>query len=704
MKTFKQGFFSVSTKIIIVYATIIVAFAAALFMVYGLSKIEIDKKQKRVNEEVFLNHVNYIEEAFREMKNNAYELRNDSNIKQVANSSDSLSKFNQINSLSKVINHFSYVDDVFIYDPTTKYFVSAQGSIDIDVYFRMMYSDQNLSGKWATLLQGKEDFVINVTKFPEYELVNRKDFFKRMLYVDAPNPKLSDLLVGYVVDIQKIVHKQNAELNNFFVISGSGENALDDFLSSNLNYHPKANTFNFNDSVNVSKVDNNLLLYCSDTDRNLIYLNVVNMDKYYDQLGESYLPIILVSIMLLLIIVTTSWFLLKYNKNLQNIRSMLEDSFVNSILLKSTGTTFIEDVKVFLGLKGIKQIQILLISMRIKSNDALSVNTNDYENKVQRCLSQHSIRYKSFDFSKLKTILIIDAKSIKDPTALLSKLQKGLTEYEKSQSQISINLYVSGVYDGKDGIEKALDDVVYLNEHTPVQVAGKVVLPEQDMPEYQYIPGELKNRIYNSLASDDKQQLIEWIGELLHNNMDHGISLKNLKVLIAKMNRYFSEAVFEKFPDRQEELQLMIHNIYQAVEEVEVGPLARRYEDLIMKLAAMEYPAHETSDSRERKKLQQYFIQYIEENYNKDIYLETMASHFNLTPKYASSKFKEVIGENFTEYLNRYRITMAKQLLRSTQFKVNQISEQVGYNHVNVFIRQFKSMEGVTPKSYREIV
>jgi len=98
-----------------------------------------------------------------------------------------------------------------------------------------------------------------------------------------------------------------------------------------------------------------------------------------------------------------------------------------------------------------------------------------------------------------------------------------------------------------------------------------------------------------------------------------------------------------------------------------------------------------------------YFIQYIEDNYNKDIYLETMAEQFNLSAKYVSSKFKEATGENFTDYLNRYRIKVAKELLRSTPLKVNQISEQVGYNHVNVFIRQFKSLEGITPKSYREI-
>ncbi|WP_127586308.1 helix-turn-helix domain-containing protein [Paenibacillus koleovorans] len=701
MKKFKQGFFSVSTKIVIVYATIIAAFGVAMFMVYGLAKIEIDEKQKRVNEGTFLNHVANIEEAFREMKSRAFELRGDPYIKQAAGADDSLGKFNQINSLNKVVSNFSYVDDVFIYNPTTKYFVSAQGSIDLDVYFRSVYSDQYLTAKWATLLQRREDVVMNVTKFPEYELINRRDYFKRMLYVDASNPRNSELMVGFVVDIQKVVYQQDAELNNFFVIGGAGDNALQDFFNSNLGYRAKKEELKLDGAVNAIKANNNLVLYQSDSHRSLIYLNVVNLEMYYEQLGSSYVPILILATFLLLIIAATSWFLSKYNKNLRNIKSLLEDTFVTNLLLKSSGTSFVEDVKDFLGLKGIKQIQIVLISMKMRSGDGLGINAYEFEEQVGRMLEQHSIRFKSFDYSRLKTIFIIDAKSIKDSTALQAKLQKSLNDYQQAQDRSSINLFFSSVYEGKDAIEKALDEVVQLQEHVPVQVSGKVMAAEQDWPEYQYIPGELRNRIRNSIACDEKQSLIQWLQELLNSNLERGISLKNLKVLTAKINTSLSEAIFEKFPHRLDEMQQLIQPLNHAVEEVEAAFLPRLYEELIGKL---ESPDESANEDKERKKLQQCFIQYIEENYNKDIYLETMAAHFNLSAKYASSKFKETIGENFTDYLNRYRIEVAKKLLRSTLSKVNQISEQVGYNHVNVFIRQFKSMEGVTPKSYREIV
>ena len=53
------------------------------------------------------------------------------------------------------------------------------------------------------------------------------------------------------------------------------------------------------------------------------------------------------------------------------------------------------------------------------------------------------------------------------------------------------------------------------------------------------------------------------------------------------------------------------------------------------------------------------------------------------------------------KYLNRIRIEKAKELLISTDEKIVEISQMVGIENTNHFIRLFKEKTGVTPLTYR---
>lgn len=70
---------------------------------------------------------------------------------------------------------------------------------------------------------------------------------------------------------------------------------------------------------------------------------------------------------------------------------------------------------------------------------------------------------------------------------------------------------------------------------------------------------------------------------------------------------------------------------------------------------------------------------------------------------YLSRYFKQQTGCNFIYYLYRLRIDKAKEMLKNSGFKINQIAENVGFSDVNNFIRMFKKYEGITPGKYREL-
>ena len=105
-------------------------------------------------------------------------------------------------------------------------------------------------------------------------------------------------------------------------------------------------------------------------------------------------------------------------------------------------------------------------------------------------------------------------------------------------------------------------------------------------------------------------------------------------------------------------------------------------------------------DSRDQDLLNQ-MLNYIYENYWDDIMLNDLAEHLNISPKYCGILFKQLSDNNFKDFLNRYRIEKAKEILRDDpSIKIVDLSAMVGFNSSNSFIRVFSKYEGITPGAY----
>ena len=96
---------------------------------------------------------------------------------------------------------------------------------------------------------------------------------------------------------------------------------------------------------------------------------------------------------------------------------------------------------------------------------------------------------------------------------------------------------------------------------------------------------------------------------------------------------------------------------------------------------------------------------YLAENYARceDLSLSAVCGVLGISPSYLSHLFTKGLGVTFTEYLARLRVDAAKILLRTTDLPVSEIAERVGYRDPNYFIRSFKKIVGMTPKSFRRI-
>lgn len=94
-------------------------------------------------------------------------------------------------------------------------------------------------------------------------------------------------------------------------------------------------------------------------------------------------------------------------------------------------------------------------------------------------------------------------------------------------------------------------------------------------------------------------------------------------------------------------------------------------------------------------------INYISDNYNKELNVEEVARISMLSQSYFSYLFKSITTKTFVEYLNGIRISKAMELLKNTDKKVLEVCYDVGFNNVNHFNRLFRQKTGITPMIYR---
>lgn len=81
--------------------------------------------------------------------------------------------------------------------------------------------------------------------------------------------------------------------------------------------------------------------------------------------------------------------------------------------------------------------------------------------------------------------------------------------------------------------------------------------------------------------------------------------------------------------------------------------------------------------------------------------LDELALEYGINKFRLCREFAKYYEYTPIQYLNKIRIEKAKELLLSTDEKIVDISQMVGFENTNHFIRLFKEKTGVTPLTYR---
>ncbi|MCE5170100.1 phosphoenolpyruvate hydrolase family protein [Paenibacillus profundus] len=97
----------------------------------------------------------------------------------------------------------------------------------------------------------------------------------------------------------------------------------------------------------------------------------------------------------------------------------------------------------------------------------------------------------------------------------------------------------------------------------------------------------------------------------------------------------------------------------------------------------------------------QFVKEYVAANYMNEISFAELALVAHISRTYLSYLFKKEVGCTFPEYVTRFRINKATELMKQNHIELSEVSELVGYNDYAHFSKTFKKQTGLSPREYQ---
>ena len=94
---------------------------------------------------------------------------------------------------------------------------------------------------------------------------------------------------------------------------------------------------------------------------------------------------------------------------------------------------------------------------------------------------------------------------------------------------------------------------------------------------------------------------------------------------------------------------------------------------------------------------------YLDQNYTSNKSIDDICKDLYINKYYLTHLFKDAMGVPPLKYMISKRISLAKELLKTTSLTLDEIALKCGYVDTAYFVKVFKKSEGITPQEFKEL-
>lgn len=320
-------------------------------------------------------------------------------------------------------------------------------------------------------------------------------------------------------------------------------------------------------------------------------------------------------------------------------------------------------------------------------------NSKVYNSYILKNISNAFINYKAEHSDELIFIvnnLIITLTDYDTNYSRVKKMHKDIlellahSEYEYCSVSCGVSLVSDNISEMYRQAYKALKRCFY-SKDASFNVFDGEYRSSLELSEYKELRSLEEKLISNLIANKPVFEYIDKIESFFTDTkrIEPSVAINALRRIALNLNDYISSKKINYEEIIEIEKFTNLHNIVCYIKNI-ITIINETY-----------------SEDRESK-LVKDVKQYVHDNYQKRITLQTIEENFYVNKSYFSWLFSKETGETFSSYLSSYRISIAKKLLKNNTLRIYEVAEFVGYNDYRSFCRTFKKIVGISPQSYKE--
>ncbi|MCI9625447.1 MAG: helix-turn-helix domain-containing protein [Clostridia bacterium] len=280
---------------------------------------------------------------------------------------------------------------------------------------------------------------------------------------------------------------------------------------------------------------------------------------------------------------------------------------------------------------------------------------------------------------------------------------KEAKEIIKSNFYIDFTVSISSAYEAVKEVATAYQEAMEAMDYKMIIGSGGTICYEEleVTQENYYYPMEAERIIVNALKAGDEEKANEILEELYSRNFQkESLSLAMAKCFISNLVSTVLKVLEDIRIQQGVNVEVDMEEINRILAGTDVAISKQKMLEIFHIICSQTQQRTESSARRIVKQVKEY----IAENYmDFNLSLYSIAEECHITYTHLSRVFKLETGMGLLQYINEFRMEIAKKHLLETDQSVAQIAESVGYGNSNSLIRAFKKYNGITPGKFREL-
>ncbi|MCC3372440.1 response regulator [Cohnella sp. REN36] len=330
-------------------------------------------------------------------------------------------------------------------------------------------------------------------------------------------------------------------------------------------------------------------------------------------------------------------------------------------------------------------------AMHLKMYSVLNICNEIVQTKVNGTVFEDSNGYIVFFIQRSRLEFVSERQS------MFNEIISSVRHFLKLQFTIGIGCMVDSVFDLRESYLDAIKCLEYslLSSSRNIWISEEIDPFPNDNMLLTFNFEALKTLIKQGEKLDILQLITNFFGDLSQKKY---ISTERIREIVVHIVVIMNHTLREF---RTETDSWVVDSHYNIAKILSLNRLSD-FEEWLKDFCEHVFAIMPSSRPRTMSTVVSQTIAYIKQQYNEDISLKLASAQVMLHPAYLGQLFKRETGESFTDYVNQFRIIRAKELLISTNLKVYEICEKVGFTNYQYFIKIFKKHTGINPTDIKK--